>query len=227
MIRRALLAAALASTAAGFTVPASSAATRGGRGLAAFDDRFAEVEGFDPLNLSSSSDESSANGQSRTASAIAAATAILAASPLSASAAGPDWGVFEGRTGSLLHPLAMFSMAAMSASTALLGFQWRRQRTLGDEISALKKTLPDLNGASSVKEAIAAAESAEEVDASYVSALKGALSTEGQIEELTRERKELAASGPRDKHFNQGSLLLFVGIAFAIEVRSFCELSYF
>lgn len=226
MIRRALLAAALASTASGFTVPASSAATRGGRGLAAFDDRFAEVEGFDPLNLSSS-DESSANGQSRTASAIAAATAILAASPLSASAAGPDWGVFEGRTGSLLHPLAMFSMAAMSASTALLGFQWRRQRTLGDEISALKKTLPNLNGASSVKEAIAAAESAEEVDASYVSALKGALATEGQIEELTRERKELAASGPRDKHFNQGSLLLFVGIAFAIEVRSFCELSYF
>ncbi|EED93288.1 hypothetical protein THAPSDRAFT_33701, partial [Thalassiosira pseudonana CCMP1335] len=124
--------------------------------------------------------------------------------PLAANAAGPDWGLFEGRTGSLLHPAAMFGMAAMSASTALLGFQWRRQRTLGDEISALKKTLPDLNGASSVSEALAAAQSADTVDSALINA-------------LTQERKDLASQGPRDKHFNQGSLLLFIGIAFAIE----------
>ena len=113
----------------------------------------------------------------------------------------------------------MASMALFSASTALLGFQWRRQRTLGDEISGLKKTLPKLNGAGSVREALAAAEGAEEVDAGYVRSLKGALGTDGQIAELQKERKDLAASGPRDKHFNQGSLLLFTGIAFAIEVR--------
>lgn len=72
-----------------------------------------------------------------------------------------------------------------------------------------------------MKEALAAAEGAEEVDVAYVSTLKGALSIDAQIEELTKERKELASSGPRDKHFNQGSLLLFTGIAFAIEVREF------
>jgi len=112
----------------------------------------------------------------------------------------------------------MGSMALFSLSTALLGFQWRRQRTIGDEINTLKKTLPNLNGASSVKDAIAAAESEESVDTAYVSSLKGALSIESNIEELQKERKELAGASPRDKHFNQGSLLLFIGIAFAIEV---------
>ena len=56
------------------------------------------------------------------------------------------------------------------------------------------------------------------VDAAYISALKGGLETENKIMELTNERKELASSGPRDKHFNQGALLLFIGTAFAIEV---------
>lgn len=125
----------------------------------------------------------------------------------------------------------MGSMALFSLSTALLGFQWRRQRTIGDEISTLKKTLPNLNGASSVKDAIVAAESVESVDTAYVSSLKGALSIESNIEELQKERKELAGASPRDKHFNQGSLLLFIGIAFAIEVIYFvymmCHISTF
>ena len=66
---------------------------------------------------------------------------------------------FEQRTGSMLHPIAMGSMFLLSLSTGILGLQWRRQRTIGDEITALKKTLPDLGGAKSVSEAIAAAES--------------------------------------------------------------------
>jgi hypothetical protein len=36
-------------------------------------------------------------------------------------------GLFEGKTGSLLHPVAMLGMLALSVSTALLGFDWRRQ----------------------------------------------------------------------------------------------------
>jgi len=185
---------------------------------------------FDPLNLSSEeassriiasnvSNNHERNNHSAAVSSILAASILMSSTPLAAhAAAGPDWGIFEGRTGSLLHPIAMFSMAALSASTARLGFQWRRQRTLGDEIAALKKTLPVLkDGATSVKEALAAATSMDEVDASYVSALKGALETENQIAELTKERKDLANASPRDKHFNQGSLILFLGIAFAIE----------
>lgn len=168
---------------------------------------------------------------------------IISSSPLIANAAdSPNWGIFEGRTGSLLHPIAMISMAAFSASTALLGFQWKRQRTLGDEISTLKKTLPTLRGSnngsaatttsssssSSVKEALAmiASTNVENggeavIDADYISALKVGVEIENKISELTNERKELASAGPRDKHFNQGALLLFVGTAFAIEVSGF------
>ncbi|KAL7534517.1 hypothetical protein ACHAXR_005926 [Thalassiosira sp. AJA248-18] len=228
MIRRALLATLATSAVTGFTVPNPTTISSRATSRTAFENNNLDngsLESFDPLNFSSSDDNESSflsnndnnNINTRAVAIATAAMMTMTTSPLSASAAGPDWGIFEGRTGSLLHPIAMFSMAAFSASTALLGFQWRRQRTLGDEISSLKKTLPDLNGAKSVKEALAAAEGAEEVDASYVSSLKGALATDGQIAELTKERKDLASAGPRDKHFSQGSLLLFTGVAFAIE----------
>ena len=124
--------------------------------------------------------------------------------------------IFEGRTGSLLHPVAMGGMFLFSAYTAFLGFQWRRQRTLGDEISQLKKTLPDMGGAGSVAEAVAAAQEAG--DAAQVAALNAAKSTESEIAALQQERKDLAAAGPRDKHFSQGALLAFIGTSFAIEV---------
>jgi hypothetical protein len=220
MIRRCFLLAAVTAGASGFTLPSTSTSHTHRKASHVFASKnkhdLESVGQFDPLNLS---DESST--RPAPTAALAAAAAALLSSPLSANAAGPDWGVFEGRTGSLLHPIAMFSMAAMSASTALLGFQWRRQRTLGDEISALKKTLPDLGGASSVSDALAAAQSAETVDSALVSRLKAALPVESEINALTKERKDLANAGPRDKHFNQGSLLLFIGIAFAIEVRAF------
>jgi hypothetical protein len=145
----------------------------------------------------------------------AVTAAIWALTSSSAMADGPDWGIFEGRTGSLLHPVMMGSLLLFSISTALLGFQWRRQRTIGDEISELKKSLPDLGGASSVSQAISAAKEAE--DTALVAKLEGALSIESQIKDLQNERKELAAKGPRDQHFSQGAILAFLGTAFAIE----------
>jgi hypothetical protein len=61
---------------------------------------------------------------------VASATAALwSLTATVASADSPDWGIFEGRTGSLLHPIMMVSLLALSVSTALLGFNWRRQRT--------------------------------------------------------------------------------------------------
>jgi Protein of unknown function (DUF4079) len=149
-------------------------------------------------------------------------TSVLtwAASAQVAMADSPDWGLFEGRTGSLLHPLTMGSLLLYSIYTGLLGFQWRRQRTIGDEIKALQKSLPDLQGAASLKEAISAAKSAEEPQASRIAALESALPVEQQIKELQQERKSLVEAGPRDKHYSQGALLAFLGTAFAIEVRN-------
>jgi hypothetical protein len=157
---------------------------------------------------------------SSVASAVTTTSMLWAASAQSALADSPDWGLFEGRIGSLLHPIMMFSMLGFSIWTAILGFNWRRQRTMGDEISALKKSLPDLQGSKTVLEALAAAKSADAVDQGRVNKLQAAMSVESQIDALQKERKELAAANPRDQHFSQGSLLALVGTVFAIEVST-------
>lgn len=137
--------------------------------------------------------------------------------PEVANAAGPDWGLFEGKTGSLLHPVVMGSMFLLSCTTAFKGFQYRRQRTLGDDITALKRNLPNLGGAVSLKEAIAQAETGE--DAVLVSKLKAALPIQNEIDALVAERKELTSQNVRESHWNQGAILAFMGTAFAIEGR--------
>lgn len=40
---------------------------------------------------------------------------------------------------------------------------------------------------------------------------------QAKVEELSAERKKLLAEGPRDTHFNWGSLLLALGVAIAVE----------
>lgn len=157
-----------------------------------------EILWAEPLESSPQHDSPSLSHKMATPVAVSVGSWLASAQV--SMAAGPDWGIFEGRTLSLLHPLMMGGLLAFSISTALLGFQWRRQRTLGDEISALKKSLPKIE------------ENAEATPPSPI---------EKQIQELQDERKELANAGPRDKHFAQGALLAFLGIAFAIEVRSF------
>lgn len=54
-------------------------------------------------------------------------TAMIMFTSSAAYADSPDWGIFEGKTGSLLHPITMIGMLTLSVSTALLGFEWRRQ----------------------------------------------------------------------------------------------------
>lgn len=130
-----------------------------------------------------------------------------------AAADSPDWGIFEGRTGSILHPITMGSLFGLSLYTAYLGFQWRRQRTLGDEISSLKKQLPKLGDFKTIQQAIDSGEMEN------VAELQAAIPIEKQIQDLTEERKELASQNNRDKHYTQGSWIAFLGTLFAIEVR--------
>jgi len=170
-----------------------------------------EESTFDPLNLADSPKPSTAR---KGVSAAIAASLPIMLFPSIALAAGPDWGIFEGRTLSLLHPLVMASMLVLSLNTALLGFNWRRQRTIGDEIAELKKTLPDFEGPS-LSAAIAAAQ--EVGDASLAMKLTAALPIQSEIDALVKERKDLSSQGNRDKHYNQGALLAFLGTAFAIE----------
>jgi len=139
---------------------------------------------------------------------------------LPAYADNPDWGIFEGRTGSLLHPIMMASLLVYSLSTALLGFQWRRQRTMGSEISDLRAQLPAGMKSKSDLEAAIKAATTEGGGSVSVSQLQAAIPIAEEIEKLQQERKDLAAADPREKHFGQGAILAFLGIAFAIEVRT-------
>ena len=131
-----------------------------------------------------------------------------------ASADSPNWGIFEGRTGSILHPLTMGSLFGLSLYTAFLGFQWRRQRTLGDDISALKKRMPSLGSYKTIQEALDSGEMTDQE-----AELKAAIPVEQEISALTAERKELSSQGNRDKHYTQGTWIAFLGTVFAIEVR--------
>jgi len=175
-------------------------------------DKNEEIATFDPLNLSSPQKSTDFDMKPAMASLLALATLAPAAN-----AAGPDWGIFEGRTLSLLHPAMMGGTFLLSCSAAVKGFQYRRQRTIGDDISALKKTLPKLVGAPNLKAAIAQAEEGETPDTALVAKLKAALPIQGEIDALLAERKDLAKKGLRESHYAQGSLLAFIGTAFAIE----------
>lgn len=167
------------------------------------------IESFDPLHLSCNQKEASSNIDMK-ATSWAPLVALAFLAPEVANAAGPDWGIFEGRTGSLLHPVVMGGTFLLSCSAALKGFQYRRQRTLGDDISALKKTLPDLGGAANLNDAIAQAKAAENPDSGLVAKLQAALPIQNEIDGLVAERKDLSSKGLRDSHFSQGALLAFL-----------------
>jgi len=211
----------LAAKTSAFTVmnPLSTSIQHGQRkaafALQAFNSDVEHEAGFDPLGyLEAENREMSTAPEAKSAVASAAFLAALTSFPIVSNAAGPDWGLFEGRSASLLHPLAMGSLFVLQLSTALKGFKWRRQRELGDEISALKKQIPSLpDGASSLQAAIEQGK-AEGTD---VSAYTAALSIESQVADLTAERKELSTQNNRDSHFQQGALLAAIGTAFAIE----------
>lgn len=174
-----------------------------------------EKESFDPVGLAS---ETISEDRSSKTALLSAAGLISSGllSPSISNAAGPDWGIFEGRTGSLLHPAMMAGMLLLSVSTGLKGFQYRRLRTIGGEITEMKKGLPKFEG-KSLSEAIRNMEAMEEVDVAAVSKLKAALPLEKEINDLVVERKGLSSLAPRDSHFSQGATLAFLGTAFAIE----------
>jgi Protein of unknown function (DUF4079) len=146
------------------------------------------------------------NSLAKTTATATALTSLfwMATSQMATAAVEPDWGIFEGRTGSLLHPITMGGLFLYASYTAYLGFQYRRQRTIGDEISAIKKTIPV---------------AAKDADGNELPPSAAVVQAQEQIAALTAERKEISTKAPRDQHFSQGALLAFLGTAFAIEVR--------
>lgn len=113
----------------------------------------------------------------------------------SAVAKAGEFGILEGTTAALVHPAMMGFLFVSSVYTGYLGWQWRRTRTIGDEIKELKKALP------------AAAEDGT----------RAASPLDAQILTLEQDRKGLVAGGFKDKHSAWGSLLLGFGVLIAVE----------
>ncbi|KAK3155879.1 hypothetical protein QOZ80_2AG0099800 [Eleusine coracana subsp. coracana] len=139
--------------------------------------------------------------------AAAATAAVLVALPPDALAVGGEFGILEGRSVALLHPLVMGGLFAYTLWAGYLGWQWRRVRTVQDEINDLKKQLKP--AAIATPAAVGAASSSPSPPSS---APPNKSPVEIKIDELTEERKKLVKGSFRDRHFNAGSILLGLGV---------------
>jgi hypothetical protein len=151
---------------------------------------------------------------------LAFGLAMLAAmQPEPVLAKGGEFGIFEGRIVSLAHPAVMSLMYGASAFSAFSGYQWRRLRTIGDDIKEVKAQIKPLQAK---LDALIKAATPEEGDAPAdtpeMVSLKGQISPlNARVDEYTAERKELQSKDLRSSHYQMGSLILGLGTAFAIE----------
>ncbi|CAD6205585.1 unnamed protein product [Miscanthus lutarioriparius] len=116
-------------------------------------------------------------------------------------AVGGEFGILEGRSFALLHPLVMGGLFAYTLWAGYLGWQWRRVRTIQDKVNELKKQLKP----AATPFAVGAG-----ADSCPPPAPKSPV--EIKIEELTEERKALIKGSFREQHFNVGSILLGLGV---------------
>ncbi|KAK1438069.1 hypothetical protein QVD17_03872 [Tagetes erecta] len=128
--------------------------------------------------------------------AAAAVTLPFLLKPHDAFAAGGEFGILEGRSLALVHPIMMGGLFVYTLYAGYLGWQWRRVRTLQDEINELKKQ-------DKAPVAVTVPEGAAPAPPSPVQL---------QIQRLTEERKELIKGQYKEKHFNAGSILLGFGV---------------
>ncbi|XP_039135241.1 uncharacterized protein LOC120272475 [Dioscorea cayenensis subsp. rotundata] len=138
----------------------------------------------------------------------AALSLPLLLSAQDALAADGEFGILEGRSLALIHPIVMSGLFLYTLWAGYLGWQWRRVRTIQNEINELKQQ---------VKPPAPAAVTAGAQSAAASPPPPASLSPiESQIQKLTEERKELIKGSFRDRHFNAGATLLGFGVFEAV-----------
>lgn len=155
-----------------------------------------KVDGFDPLGLTASK-------QAPRFPAVAALATTAAALP--ASAKDGAYGLFEGRIISMVHPTVMMACFGTTLFAAYTGFQWRRLREVNVELAAAKKT---------VRQATETLESMEEPAPAALSMRNEA---QALVDQLSAETNAIKKGNFRDVHYTLGTILLGIGIPFAIE----------
>ncbi|KAK1297630.1 hypothetical protein QJS10_CPB15g00876 [Acorus calamus] len=135
--------------------------------------------------------------------ATAAALFVPFVTPQDALAVDGEFGILEGRSFALLHPIVMGGLFFYTLYAGYLGWQWRRVRTIQDEINELKKQVKPVPVAAGV-------------DIQEGAAPTPVSPIESKIKQLTEERKELIKGSYKDRHFNAGSVLLGFGVLEAV-----------
>ncbi|XP_024996508.1 uncharacterized protein LOC112529451 [Cynara cardunculus var. scolymus] len=127
---------------------------------------------------------------------LSALTLSFLLNPQDAYAAAGEFGILEGRSLALIHPIVMGGLFAYTLYAGYLGWQWRRVRTLQDEINDLKKQ----------EKPVAVTPEGTPLQPTTPSPVQA------KIQQLSEERKELIKGQYREKHFNAGSILLAFGV---------------
>jgi len=176
------------------------------------------TDGFDPFGFTTGQAaplESSSRSESSVVLPIAAGVAASAAMPQDALAKGGEYGIFEGRISSLAHPTIMAICFLISLGALYTGLQWRRIRDIQTEVNEMKSEMKPKS------DEVARFKAMEELSAGDAAKLK---TVEAEVAEMTKAidekaetRKELTAKNFRDRHWALGSVLLGLGISFAIE----------
>lgn len=139
-----------------------------------------------------------------------------------------EYGIFAGRTASMLHPVTMLMLFLTSVYSGYLGLQWRRLRGISDEIKDYQKQLPVLSSGQATYPLSDKIKSINEqiqstTDSSLLSTLnndlsklKNALDIDTKIGELQATRKQLQSADLKDKHSTTGSYLLGAGVTVSL-----------
>jgi len=146
-----------------------------------------------------------------------------------ANAKGGEYGAWEGRIASMMHPMTMSALFLTSLYAGYLGLQWRRIRTIGDELKQMNRELPILVSGISPKFPLSSvitnvkSELSICKDEKRVSLLNKDLITlqsiselDNKYEDLLSNRKNLQQQNLRDKHWAAGSIVLGVGVGVSI-----------
>lgn len=190
---------------------------------------------FEDNQITSTNYEGSSNSKLSSIalmSTIIAATALML--PENAFAKGGEYGILEGRTASMLHPVTMLMLFCTSVYSGSLGLKWRQLRSVGEEIKSLNKELPQLSTGkassplaetvSKIKAELATLVGSEDNDTPLrvavlnkdLSLAAAAAAVDSKIIELTSQRKQLQGQNLKDKHWLTGSVLLGVGVSVSI-----------
>uniref|UniRef100_A0A9I9CMV8 Uncharacterized protein n=1 Tax=Cucumis melo TaxID=3656 RepID=A0A9I9CMV8_CUCME len=148
--------------------------------------------------------------------------------PQDALAVGGEFGILEGRSFALIHPLVMGGLFVYTLWAGYLGWQWRRVRTIQNEINELKKQVAPAAVTPDGKP-VEAPPSPTELKIQQLTEINESSTISGEQnwhvvkfsledcwKEDKEERKELIKGSFRDRHFNAGSILLGFGVLEAI-----------